>query len=790
MLPSIRLAPSGGATPTAPLTPTNLRSRTASILKPSVAAGKASKAKIFSEDGVIVKSGSNGSLVRFTESPRNKPRKSLVPKGSTTLKDEASEPYPVPPGIVTARVVELEERVDLDSPVETAVTRDLPKEKEDVSNFLQIEDTSNLLTHRQISTGGSQQFKNLSYTSLRMVATEVLESVRSMSSEDMNQVKIRSRSSGSRGSSLSSLGNREHPIIQWINRTRENIMNSTFFKVAIGFLAADRTKILLWYFIVVIMHAVVTAVFIISLWVVMPGIWVYNLMQLFVIACSLIAFEASSKLSNIVRTSIAAGDLLRGRLTISQIADYWVKGPKAPAQKVIRASALVEVLADIVLLASSIMFSWRNVETKLMTGQCIPPFYEGTTLPQGIDIHNYVQGDIDFAEVYNYGLPLADGLVGGWAGWPMADPLNSFQINGEGPIYVMQVLCDNGVVHPEIDPGIYTLTTARLLSQDNRGFMLAMSLTFPPNTVYDDVYNVVQNTTVIQDCTVMMTIGYGTLAYHFVADQWQMVTNGQVLSVNSPRNEFVSSYPSSIHQYSTDAHNGFQSYGDKFGVLPILQESVVTMFENGSFSASQGAVFCNLLSEGTLPDGFYHSMYTYRGVAVAIGAAAHYAIMQYAANATLVDCDYFGFNGSGMLSIPIIAIQLSAAASALACLVKAFEIMWWFMAQNAIEYEAYRRARRSLRHPFRFAMDAAEMLSTGMQAGENEEDVCDLSTMRAVEELGNTRIMYGEDMLTRDMEVGHLRIGENGKIKSIVKDKKYGTYRASQHPEWDEFIGK
>ncbi|KAJ3058228.1 hypothetical protein HDU99_006907, partial [Rhizoclosmatium hyalinum] len=471
------------------------------------------------------------------------------------------------------------------------------------------------------------------------------------------------------------------------------------------------------------------------------------------------------------------------------MADYWVKGPRAPAQKVIRASWYIGVISEITLIATSILFSWVAIQTKLMTAQCIPPIYENSTLPVGIDIHNYVQGDIDFAEVYNYGLPLADGLVGGWPGWPMANPMDSFQINGKGPVYVLQVLCDNGIQRPDIDPGIYTLTSIRRLSQDTRGFMAQMQFIFPPNSTIDDISGEIQNVTIAQDCTVLFTVGYGYISFHFVADQWQMVTNGQHVAIQSPRNEFSSSYPSSINQYTTDAHAGFQKYQDQFGVLPIISDSIFKMFDNASFAPSQGAIFCNLMSEGTLPDGYYHTDYTYRGVAVALGAAAHFAIMQYSATAAPVDCDYFGYSGSGMLSIPTLAIYLSAAGSALACLMKVFEIMWWAMAQNAIEYESYRRARRALRHPLRFAIDAAEMLATGMAAGEREEDICDLTTTRAIEELGNARIMYGEDSTTRDLDVGHLRIAEYGKVKTIVKDKKYGTYRPSAHPEWDEFIG-
>ncbi|KAI8612412.1 hypothetical protein BC830DRAFT_1171102 [Chytriomyces sp. MP71] len=156
--------------------------------------------------------------------------------------------------------------------------------------------------------------------------------------------------------------------------------------------------------------------------------------------------------------------------------------------------------------------------------------------------------------------------------------------------------------------------------------------------------------------------------------------------------------------------------------------------------------------------------------------------MQYVANATPVTCDYDGFDGSGMLVIPNIAIYLSAT-SGLACIIKCFEILWWYMAQNGMEFESYLRARRVLRHPMRFALDAAEMLATGMAVGEHDDDICDAITTRAIEELGNARIVYGEDKLTREMVVGLLRIGEYGKIKIIIKEKGYGTLRPSMNPE-------
>ncbi|KAJ3205498.1 hypothetical protein HDU82_005161 [Entophlyctis luteolus] len=552
----------------------------------------------------------------------------------------------------------------------------------------------------QGATDGADGNIERSYTSLRKSANDLVDYAVAKSLARANTMSSR------RGSSMSSLSTKVHPIIAWLKKMQELIMKSAVFRAIVRFLASDRTKILMWLMVLIIAHVSVTAVFIISLWVVMPGIWVYNFMS------------------------------------------------------------------------------------KLMTGMCVPPVYENATLPEGIDISNYVQGDIDFAQVYNYGLPLADGLVGGWPGWPLVDPMDSFQISGSGPVFVLQVLCDNGIPNPDSDPGIYTTTSLEIISSDNRGAMMQLTLEFPAQSVYDDVADDVANYTLVQKCTLVLGVGSGQMSFTFVADQWQMITNGQIVSVKSQKNEFSASYPTSINSYSTDAHTGFAKYPDTFKVLPIIMESITLLFGNNSFSPSQGASFCNLLSEGTWPDGYYHTSSTYRGVSVGIGAAVHFALMQYSSTTEPVSCDYYGLVGAGILTIPQIAIYLSASCSAMACLVKCFEIMWWFMAQTSLDYESYRRARRALRHPMRFAIDAAEMLATGMEAGERGDDICDATTTRAIEELGNSRIMYGEDIVTREMKVGHLRIAEYGKVKSILPGKKYGTYKPSQYPEWDEFVEK
>ncbi|KAJ3292353.1 hypothetical protein HDU79_001496 [Rhizoclosmatium sp. JEL0117] len=578
-----------------------------------------------------------------------------------------------------------------------------------------------------------------------------------------------------------------HPVIQWLFERQAKLMESSVFISFIGIIASDRVKLLVCLIVVLMAHITLIVVFIITITTVMPGIWVYNFLQIFVIGMTLIAHNASHTISCIVTTSIAAGNLVRGHITMLELGDFWIHGSHAPAHSVTFASSLIELIADVIVISSSISFTWKPVQTKIKTDLCQPPMYTNAVLPKGIDPQNYIQGDVDFAEVYNYGLPLADGLLGGWAGWPLSDPSETFQIQSSGPVYVIQVVCDNGTPAPTLDYGLATLVNATLIESDDRSMFLEIALTMPPGSVWDDRGDVLVNTTMVQICSSLLTMSHGEVAFNFVADQWQMVTNGQVQSVRSPDGGFYAEQPTSIKRYTTDAHTAFQSYPDKYQALPLVQETVLLMLSNAAYYPSQGATFCNLFSEGTLPDGYYHTAYTFQGVATAIGASAHFAMMQYGTGET-VDCDYYGYAGAGLLEIPELGVWLSTVSSIVCCMVKLFEILWWFMAQMGLHHHAYRRARRALRNPIRFAMDASEMLALGMKAGEQEDDVCDVTTSKAIEELGSTKVMYGEDLLTKDLFHGHLKIGEKGRVKAILQDRAYGTVHDDELADLDELM--
>ncbi|KAJ3204159.1 Potassium/sodium hyperpolarization-activated cyclic nucleotide-gated channel 3 [Entophlyctis luteolus] len=344
--------------------------------------------------------------------------------------------------------------------------------------------------------------------------------------------------------------------------------------------------------------------------------------------------------------------------------------------------------------------------------------------------------------------------------------MNSFEVRGEGPVYVVEVFCDNGKRTNRTNYDIGTHIESSFIEPDDRSLFLQTTITFPANSVYDDISQMIVDSPVDQMCSCLITLSYGDVSFHFDADQWAMVTNGQLRKIQPKENLMSWSSPTSVVQHAVDVKKAFSAFGDKFGVLPIITEALLLTLQNQTYFPSQGASFCNMLSEGTYPDGYYHTQATYRGIATAIGASAHFSIMQYG-TATVVDCEYFGYAGSGLLNVPDIGVWLST---------------------GSLQYFSYRRARRSLRNPMRFAIDAADMFARGLDAGRNEQDVCDLDTTRAISELGAGRIQYGDDLITKDDSIGRLMIGEYGQVKTIVNDRQFGTIQDEEFAELDELL--
>ncbi|KAJ1567074.1 hypothetical protein HK405_007278 [Cladochytrium tenue] len=579
-------------------------------------------------------------------------------------------------------------------------------------------------------------------------------------------------SSRGRRRSVSSELKRVHPLIRWLNSTWQWVLEQRATRFVLTVMADHRFEICAWLGVMVAAHTAVTTFLVLSLSLTMPGIWVYNFVQLFVICLVVLSNVAGRKISQVVRLSITASDLLRGTVTILEMRDYWSNGKYSPAHTVSQASGFVELCAEIIIVACSILYSWEAVPSHVLADQCVPPDYTNSSLPENVNLQQFLQGEIDFATIDNFGLPLSDGLIGGW---PLADPLEKFSISNECPVYLIEVLCDDGILRDDLTTDSGTTLKSTILSSYKQSVMFQTTVLMPAGTVVSDSTGKVIQSPFEQHCTIELTIGHGICEYSFVADEWLMVTGGRLTHVIDHDKEFDATTANSLGLYASQGRIAYFDIGDPFNVTDIVVDSVTRVLGNGTYYPSDGGAVANALRWAARTDGFYHSDSMFSGVAAAAGAAANFALMQYSSGETQA-CDYYGYVGAGRLTIPEVAVIAAAVGSAVAITVKVFEILWWALTAVPGRTAGYARAGRALRHPVRFAVDSALMLGGFVADRERDEDLCQASLAVVAARFGlHRRVQFGEDVDYVQRATGHVRIGEYGKVCAVQPDRKYGT---------------
>ncbi|KAJ3321801.1 hypothetical protein HDU76_014025 [Blyttiomyces sp. JEL0837] len=605
--------------------------------------------------------------------------------------------------------------------------------------------------------------------------------------DDEKRSVAHSASTGTSGSEI----RRVHPFVKWVLDSWNSFLGMKGTRFMLRILAQQRTVILFWLGVLMFVHAAVSTMLILSLTVIMPGIWVYNAMQLFVMVCAILSNVSGSRLSHEICTSMAASDLVRGVMRMPALKDYWTHGPNSPAYSVYRASTSIALLAEAMIAACIVLFQWQDVPTFIKKGQCTPATYEGAFLPTQIDLSEYMLGDIDMETLQNYGLGLADGVIGGWAGWPNEIPGRKYQITGSGPIYLTTALCDNGNPGPNIPmPDYGVIFTGQTLGSDSISFQTSLSIMYPPGTLINDVTGELNTGTYIQKCLIETYVGFGDIKVGFSADQYGTITSGKIVEVHAYKPTKTAIYPSQIEQHVNDFKPSFVIAGnDTYLVKPLIEQAVQQIVNNQTYYPSQGSVTSNILWWQTGDDGYYHSALLERSLSSLFAGLAHYACMQFNGNET-VPCSYYGPNGHGILLIPEVAVIGAAIGSAVAIFVKLFEIMWWAFTTVKETTPGYHKAIRALTHPVRFALDTAEILTEFINDPESEYDPCDSQLKLIVERFGNGRLMYGEDIQTLEEERGHLRIGRYGKVRKMDKDRTYGSGMQPLNPELEELLDK
>ncbi|KAJ3261479.1 hypothetical protein HK103_005314 [Boothiomyces macroporosus] len=190
-------------------------------------------------------------------------------------------------------------------------------------------------------------------------------------------------------------------------------------------------------------------------------------------------------------------------------------------------------------------FGWKPVIAKFMTDKCIPPTYNSSRI--SIPASSFSQGAVNQATIYSYGIPLADGIIGGWGGWPLVTPNTDFSIKHSGIVYLLSVDCSE--VYPATQAYTDTRTWTQNFKQIGNAVLGTLVIYTPQNSIILDYDQVSSQFGYMQECTVITQFFPGIVESSFHVDQFyhdSLMSQGVMGAFASVAHLLLMQYNSSV----------------------------------------------------------------------------------------------------------------------------------------------------------------------------------------------------------------------------------------------------
>ncbi|KAJ3416254.1 hypothetical protein HDV05_002544 [Chytridiales sp. JEL 0842] len=495
----------------------------------------------------------------------------------------------------------------------------------------------------------------------------------------------------------------------------------------------------------------------------LPNIGTYNIMQELVSVQAKSLIGSGWALSQVVAKAFMAQSMVKGhngvRLVDVAAGRGYINPPTTRTMRWLFAFSLL--LCELSLLFIQYEMNWTPVRTSLGAFPCTPVSYP--VKPKLIDnLGTFLQGDSNFAQVYMYGLPLSDGIVGGWAAWPLSAPSQAFSVEADGVLFAVNAQCAD----PELAPPANKTdaTHFKIFNHElwDSLYLAAITVRMPAGS-HDWTEN--KDRDIMQRCQVSLMTGTGYVKFGFVVDEWNMATGGQIESLQvgnlvlHQRMEQPSYYGNVAKELKPTSHvfSNLTSW---------IAEAVELIYNDTSYVSSQGASFANIHQWATEPDGLYHTEYTARGFMAALACIAHYVQMQYDGYREGT-CNYYGFAGRGLITSSEWSRRIVDVTISLNILLQFGLVLAWLLLTT--NDASIARAVQILDHPLRLLYEfkdaAAHLIST--MKGE------DLGQATLRKHLREVSVKYGEKRSTRGQEVGELALDIPTEVVKFRKGRVY-----------------
>jgi hypothetical protein len=460
----------------------------------------------------------------------------------------------------------------------------------------------------------------------------------------------------------------------------------------------------------------------------------------------------------------AAVELIRGRVSMKELVDAG-HGTFGNFGRLV--VAFVHLI-QIALIALSFSAEWNPQSSYLGRFPCFTAQYNPTVLDKFHVSPSFVQGTVDFANIYMYGLPLADGLLLGFGAWPAANPMSNFSLSGEGPALVLRVDCEsipvpwNGTNLTSVGNGLQLHSIWSSVNTISADIDVLL-----PSYGFQDVFT--DTPWVRQRCGVRAVMGHGKWTFNYLVDEWDMVTSGQATSFALSQYLDLERYQTN-DIYANKIASLFEKVQDRpFDFLvPYIQRSIESLANDVWYAPSEEPTYSNFMSWGILPDGYYYPDLTWRGLVAGLAAGIRPVFTQFESSKG-AQCPYYGLDGGGQMALNPTLLSLCEALILSTGILAILNILYIHVICPVKEKVIFQQALLDVYSEWRRLCHASEFVASIVKSGKASLDAP--SDIAKIFRYINVRL--GESKATIGKDFGKLCIGSPDEVVKMKIDRKY-----------------
>ncbi|KAI9334993.1 hypothetical protein DFJ73DRAFT_33787 [Zopfochytrium polystomum] len=428
---------------------------------------------------------------------------------------------------------------------------------------------------------------------------------------------------------------------------------------------------------------------------------------------------------------------------------------------------------------------WKTTIALLGDFPCTPADYPNSPSDY-TKLQTYLEGEVVNANIYNFALPLGDGLVGGWAAWPTFVPARTFAVTGKGYAFLVSAKCSTptpsefstlgGTLAPE-DLGSTRFELPEEQFWNNT--YIATVLIDMPATSHQMPF--LRGRRAQQLCEISITVGFAEVAVAFKADEWMKITGSQISQIvlNETQAPLMPRMPREVFAAEVESLllNGLEvtrkMHPERVQVCEQIMWAIAvgvnTVFRDTKCNPRfRHATTCSILQWAVDPvSQLYTDENMFRGVSGVVAGIAHYILMQYDGS-TVGLCPYYGQDGSGYISASswivnlVIAMLVFCSATELALL---FLVLWTSEGGS----QAADCAARILEDPLRLLYDVRLSLPKLVSKVKGP----DTGNRALRRHLLDVAVRYGESRVSRSDEIGSLVLDDPKRTLKLRRNRSY-----------------